>query len=739
MLKRGRNLFRRQYARLKRLGTLGSIGIIPRLAVAFMAVAALAAAANLIVENGISFIEQQRHLESERSANDSRAISSLRESMGRAQQVASSTQFLMALDRFDRAVYEHAETDSKLSAARYSGARRDLERELSKYIAEAHLDSTPQLPRLIDAHKRSAEAFMQLARARRGLLKEYSTVFSSMDVRVEASIDGEWKVLGRVVAGEALLKLRAQMAVLRNALAVRDTFGGGNTDNIALVKAEQGLADTLAINETVLRRSQGSKWYQAMHEDMTALLRARTSLLQAEPRRAAAAKGFVRETQKLTALLPKSLAIDTESAGAPSHSSTMQAAAATGTPALPEGPSRSVVAWMSAAVLILLLYICFVTIFSIVRPVRRMVTATARLAKGENARVVASGGIRELDTLAVAFNSMAEQLAAARTSTRNAHQRLEEKVAERTRQLQNLAEQDPLTGLANRRHLFSALDETLERARLSGNRVGVFFLDIDNFKNINDSMGHAYGDRVLVAIAQRLEVIARPVASRPGSAAMSSRSCTSGAASTEEILRAAPPSFAHSKSRCTVDGREVIVSVSVGASVFPDHEQDAEALLRAADAALFRAKALGRSQLAMFTPELLDAAAAKFAHRAGAAPRHRERRVRAVLPARGERRRRSRCTLVEALIRWRTARRQLPLARRIPRRGRGVRAHHGDQRLGAAHGHRSRGAMAPRRMARGARSHQRVTAAVARLRFVEQARDAAGGISSCRRNASRSS
>ena len=62
-----------------------------------------------------------------------------------------------------------------------------------------------------------------------------------------------------------------------------------------------------------------------------------------------------------------------------------------------------------------------------------------------------------------------------------------------------------------------------------------------------------------------------------------------------------------------VDEREVIVSVSVGASVFPDHESDAEALLRAADAALFRAKALGRSQLATYTPELVATASAKFA------------------------------------------------------------------------------------------------------------------------------
>ena len=164
---------------------------------------------------------------------------------------------------------------------------------------------------------------------------------------------------------------------------------------------------------------------------------------------------------------------------------------------------------MSAVVLVVLLYLCIATIFSIVRPVRRLLAATNRLARGENARVVASGGIRELDTLTAAFNSMAQQLAVARDAAREAQQRLEAKVEERTRQLQELAEQDPLTGIANRRQLFGALNEALDRARISGERIGVFFLDIDNFKTLNDSMGHPYGDRVLIAIARRLEAIAQ--------------------------------------------------------------------------------------------------------------------------------------------------------------------------------------------------------------------------------------
>jgi diguanylate cyclase (GGDEF)-like protein len=614
MLKRSRNLFKRQFARLKGLDTLGSLGIVPRLAVAFVAVAALAAAANLIVENGISILEQQRHIESERSANDSRAIEALRASIDRERQAASSAELLVALGRFDRAAQEHAAADSASSATRHAVARRELARELSQYEAEARQATPPRLSQLINAHMRSAEALVQSVRLGRDLLAEYSTVIAGMDARVEASINGAWKILGRVFARQSLLKLRVDLDNLRAAFAAGDAWNdekdAGNFG--PLESAEQALADTLRTHEMTLRRSQGSAWYQGMRQDLESLVGTRTALMQAAPRRMAAANAFMRETRRLTALLPGTPA-RAQPAAASNYSSTAQPATEARAPALPEAPNRALVGWLSAVVLALLLYICFLTIFSIVRPVRRLVAATARLAKGENARVVASGGIRELETLAVAFNSMAEQLAVARSSTREAQQQLEAKVAERTRQLQELAEQDPLTGLANRRHLFATLNDAIERARTSDERVGVFFLDIDNFKTLNDSLGHAYGDRVLVAIARRLESSSRSCgfAARLGGDEFTI--IHQGSATIEEILAYGAAIVRAFESPVQVDDREVIVSVSVGASVFPDHEQDAESLLRAADAALFRAKALGRSQLATFTPELLTTASTKFA------------------------------------------------------------------------------------------------------------------------------
>jgi predicted signal transduction protein with EAL and GGDEF domain len=125
-------------------------------------------------------------------------------------------------------------------------------------------------------------------------------------------------------------------------------------------------------------------------------------------------------------------------------------------------------------------------------------------------------------------------------------------------------------------------------------------------------MGHSYGDRVLIAISRRLEAIARD---RGFAARLGGDEFTlvqPGAADADAILAFGNSIVRAFETPLLVDDREVIVGVSVGASVFPDHERGAEALLRAADAALFKAKALGRSRLAMYTPELLVTASAKF-------------------------------------------------------------------------------------------------------------------------------
>jgi diguanylate cyclase (GGDEF)-like protein len=140
----------------------------------------------------------------------------------------------------------------------------------------------------------------------------------------------------------------------------------------------------------------------------------------------------------------------------------------------------------------------------------------------------------------------------------------------------------------------------------------VFFLDIDNFKNMNDSLGHEFGDQVLQTIATRLSESTHSYgfAARLGGDEFTV--AYESASSIEDIRIAGLQLVKAFEEPLLLEGRELMVSVSVGASVYPEHAQNAEALLRAADAALYEAKAIGRSQLALFTPALLEAATARF-------------------------------------------------------------------------------------------------------------------------------
>ena len=283
----------------------------------------------------------------------------------------------------------------------------------------------------------------------------------------------------------------------------------------------------------------------------------------------------------------------------------------------PDPASRRAVAWASGAAALIMIIICVGIVLSIVAPVRRLVRATSQIASGQHSVQVMREGITELDSLASAFNAMSSELDVARAASRDYQADLEQKVQERTRRLQELSERDPLTGLPNRRHLFALLDAAIERARTAEHLVGVMFLDIDNFKYINDGLGHAFGDSVLVAMGKRLEALASVggFAARLGGDEFTV--IWERTHSIEDIRSQGQDIVTAFRSPLLVEGRELVVSVSAGACAYPIHGQEAAVLLEAADMALFRAKALGRSQLSLFTSDLLDVAAAKFATEQG--------------------------------------------------------------------------------------------------------------------------
>ncbi len=264
------------------------------------------------------------------------------------------------------------------------------------------------------------------------------------------------------------------------------------------------------------------------------------------------------------------------------------------------------------AILIVMGIVSALLLVSISLPVRRLTAATRLLANGDRTARAPRGGSAEIDELAESFNTMADRIARGEAELRAQQAELERHVAERTQQLHHLAHHDPLTQLPNRRQLAGRLAGALSRARQTGRRVALLFVDMDNFKSLNDTLGHNFGDRVLQGIAERLQAAAGPnsLVARLGGDEFTL--LIEELRTVEEVERRAGELVATLQQPMTIEGRALATSASVGASLFPDHADDPEGLLRAADVALFRAKELGRNRFALYRPALYDAAAQRF-------------------------------------------------------------------------------------------------------------------------------
>lgn len=163
---------------------------------------------------------------------------------------------------------------------------------------------------------------------------------------------------------------------------------------------------------------------------------------------------------------------------------------------------------------------------------------------------------------------------------------------------------DPLTGLPNRVLLLDRLNQSIAHALRNGARLGVLFIDLDNFKHVNDSLGHSTGDKLLKKAAERFAsmlreedtvarlggdefVIMLPELEEPENAVQLA----------ERIISAFASPF-------SIEGKELFVTPSVGITIFPDDGSTPEDLIKNADMAMYRAKDGGKNALRMFTEEM---------------------------------------------------------------------------------------------------------------------------------------
>lgn len=187
-----------------------------------------------------------------------------------------------------------------------------------------------------------------------------------------------------------------------------------------------------------------------------------------------------------------------------------------------------------------------------------------------------------------------------------ANARLQAEIQERKlaeQQIRYLANHDALTGLPNRRLLEDRLEQAMEMSRRHGNQVAVQFIDIDHFKPINDRFGHRVGDLVLQAIAVRLRTLLRAadtVARVGGDEFVLVLPDIQEAAAgdlAQKVLNALVQPY-------QIEGLELVVTPSIGISIFPGDGLTAEALLTCADTAMYHAKKLGRANYQQYSPTM---------------------------------------------------------------------------------------------------------------------------------------
>ena len=170
-------------------------------------------------------------------------------------------------------------------------------------------------------------------------------------------------------------------------------------------------------------------------------------------------------------------------------------------------------------------------------------------------------------------------------------------------ELDRIAHYDPLTGVANRRLFTERLDQAIVAARHSGKPLAVCYLDLDGFKPVNDRHGHAAGDRLLVSVTERLKGVLRSADTLARIGGDEFVLLFSQFTQLDEINGILHRVLRSLSAPFHIESTRVVVSASIGVTLFPADDADADTLLRHADQAMYRAKEAGKNRYHLFDPD----------------------------------------------------------------------------------------------------------------------------------------
>ena len=503
------------------------------------------------------------------------------------------------LAAFDRQVEEALGPEGSSREAKRSDqadletATTDLLQAMNAAFLDPQAHGQMLLKQQISAHMAAGRDLAGKSGQRQQWLSERHQLLEAEGRRIEKAGGAGLSIdTTQVVARKSLVELSQAAAALR---AVVDLGEAG-------AHAEHDFAAALDRNSAELLRSPGVAWMEIIREDFRNAVNLRNEVNRFDASNERNRHEFLRDGAQLISDAQTLLQAPARNA--------LAAAAQRAAQAANNAQHALVTTGITVELVVVLVSLLLALRISV--PVKRLTVATRRLAAGERCVSAHSSGSAEIAELADAFNAMASKISAAEGGLR-AHQAvLEQHVEDRTRALHHLAHHDPLTELPNRRHLAARLSAALAAAARSGTRIALLFVDLDNFKSVNDTLGHRFGDRVLQMVGMRLQ---EALGSQAFIARLGGDEFTvliEDALSAEHVCEQAAKVIEALQKPLAVDGRQLSTSASVGATIYPDHARDSDALLRTADVALFHAKDLGRNRYALYTPELYDVAAHRF-------------------------------------------------------------------------------------------------------------------------------
>ena len=176
--------------------------------------------------------------------------------------------------------------------------------------------------------------------------------------------------------------------------------------------------------------------------------------------------------------------------------------------------------------------------------------------------------------------------------------------AEAERKIKHLAYHDPLTGLPNRLLFMDRIDQAISRSVRTEEKFTLFFIDIDHFKVINDSMGHEAGDKLLTKVTSRLQQVLRRTDTIARLGGDEFTIILENTSDPEDTVSIANNILSGLGRPISIDGRNVCISASIGVAIFPGDGETFGALLKNADTAMYRAKEKGRNTFEFYTSDM---------------------------------------------------------------------------------------------------------------------------------------